>query len=524
MFRLYILYILLTPWLKAGLAEGVFKLLTGILLILLLLLSLRDIRWGKLNMIAVLLNTTIPILFLISVLNPSFRAIDHEDLIELNFYKRLQSANDLNAAQFLSQRFRSILATNENSKSESLAIFFDSLETYRSKFKPKKNEDLLVLMNEIYDKIKFQNIWFLPSLTIVEKGITQNFLHWYSNFLLACLLVLSKKNSRDIYFSSWLVLINCALLAFVGIIQKFYYIPMDSKLEILGIWDTPEPRYFFSTFTYKNHWSAFAILSLFYGASLILNEIRIWGSNILRSNTFIFIIICCSTIISSVFYSGSRSGVLFLLISVFIITFLIFKSFFKFNWKRIALFIVIPTALLGSFFLIFLQSKNSTASEMLNITKIQINDISNGKFPLRWYLWNDAVTVAREKPLLGHGFNSYPSINPLYQSEYVRYRRNIGLTAAHNPYIPLVAHAHNDWLEWWCEWGLLGLLILFIPLLALITAILAGHFNLNSKLFMSAITIIFLYSCVDFPTRTPACLALFCFTFGIALSSARQQR
>ena len=143
-------------------AQGISKLLSGILLILLVLLALRNIRWGKLNTIAVLFTTTIPILFFISLLNPSFRAVDHEDLKELNFNERLQSSNDLHAAQFLSQRFRSILATNENSKSESLAIFFDTIETYRSKFKPQENEDLSVLMNEIYDKIKFENIWYLP--------------------------------------------------------------------------------------------------------------------------------------------------------------------------------------------------------------------------------------------------------------------------------------------------------------------------------------------------------------------------
>ena len=98
MFKPYILYILLIPWLKAGLAGGIYKLVLGTLLIIVLLLSLRDVRWGKLNIIAVLFTTTIPILFLISVLNPSFRSINHEDLKELNFYKRLQSSNDLQAA------------------------------------------------------------------------------------------------------------------------------------------------------------------------------------------------------------------------------------------------------------------------------------------------------------------------------------------------------------------------------------------------------------------------------------------
>ena len=523
MFRLCILYILLIPWLKAGLAEGIFKLLTGILLILLLLLSLRDIRWGKLNRIAVLFTTTIPVLFLISFLNPSFRAIDHEDLKELNFYKRLQSSNDLHAAQFLSQRFRSILATNEHSKSQSLAIFFDSLETYRSKFKPKRNEDLYVLMNEIYDKIKLENIWYLPSLTIVEDGLTQNFLFWFSNFFIAYLLIFSKANSSDIHFSLWLILINCTLLAFVGIMQKFYYVPSDSKLEILGIWDTPEPRYFFSTFTYKNHWSAFAILSLFYGSCIIYEEICNWGNNILRSNRFIFVLLCCFIVIASIIYSGSRSGVIILLLSVLLITFLFFRYYFQFNFIKMFAFIILPVSLIGLCFFIFLKSNNSTAKEMLNISKIQLNEISNGKLPLRWYLWMDALNVGSQKPSFGHGFNSYPSINPLFQSNYVRDARSVGLEAAHNPYIPLVAHAHNDWIEWWCEWGLLGMLVIFIPMLTIVVAALVGNFNLNTKLLMAGVTMILLYSFFDFPTRTPACLGLFCFTFGLALSSARQQ-
>jgi hypothetical protein len=130
--------------------------------------------------------------------------------------------------------------------------------------------------------------------------------------------------------------------------------------------------------------------------------------------------------------------------------------------------------------------------------------------------------VGSQKPSFGHGFNSYPSINPLFQSNYVRDARSVGLEAAHNPYIPLVAHAHNDWIEWWCEWGLLGMLILFIPLLVVAISVLLGNFSLNSKLLMAGVVMILLYSFIDFPTRTPACLILFCFTFAVALTCAKR--
>ena len=39
--------------------------------------------------------------------------------------------------------------------------------------------------------------------------------------------------------------INTGLLAIVGLWQKLNYMPSENLLEILGIWDAPEPRYFF---------------------------------------------------------------------------------------------------------------------------------------------------------------------------------------------------------------------------------------------------------------------------------------
>ena len=518
MFKIVSLYFIVISWLKAGLADGLWKFALLLLLSVVSIIAIRNIQWRTAHIPVALFSAILPALFFVSIMNPSFRSIDAEILRELNFYKRLQSSQNLEGAQFISQRFRSIMSTAENSRSESLAIFFDSYERYRLIYNTKKNEDLSVLMDEILKKIKLDIISFLPSQTIVDKNIIFNFLFWYSNILLIILLFLNKTNSKDIYLSVWFILTNCALLALVGIIQKINYVPSDYKLEILGIWDAPEPRYFFSTFTYKNHWSAFAILSLFYGSCIIYDEICNWGNNILRSKRFIFVLLCCSIIMASIIYSGSRSGLIILLLSVLLITFLFLRYYFQFKFLKIFAFIILPVSLIGLCCFIFLKSSNSTAKEMLNVSKIQLNEISNGKLPLRWYLWMDAFNVGSQKPCYGHGFNSYPSINPLFQSSYVRNARSVGLEAAHNPYIPLVAHAHNDWIEWWCEWGLLGMLVIFIPVLIIAVAALVGNFNLNTKLLMAGVTMILLYSFFDFPTRTPACLSLICLSFGTALA------
>ena len=75
-------------------------------------------------------------------------------------------------------------------------------------------------------------------------------------------------------------------------LSKINYEFSEDAVEILGIWDAPEPRYYFSTFTYKNHWSAFAIMSFFVGCSLLFKPIFIWGKDFYRSKDFVFYFFC----------------------------------------------------------------------------------------------------------------------------------------------------------------------------------------------------------------------------------------
>ena len=52
-----------------------------------------------------------------------------------------------------------------------------------------------------------------------------------------------------------------------------------------------------------------------------------------------------------------------------------------------------------------------------------------------------------DKPLFGHGFNSYKAINPKYQSAEVYNERNKVKINSHHDFNPIVGYAHNDWLE-----------------------------------------------------------------------------
>ena len=57
---------------------------------------------------------------------------------------------------------------------------------------------------------------------------------------------------------------------------------------------------------------------------------------------------------------------------------------------------------------------------MISNSKEQIKSISSGKLPLRILLWKDISKQIINNPFFGYGFNSYKSINPIYQSLEVR--------------------------------------------------------------------------------------------------------
>jgi hypothetical protein len=62
----------------------------------------------------------------------------------------------------------------------------------------------------------------------------------------------------------WALTASTGLLVLLGLYYRFQYLQGNSIAgsEILGLWQAPEPRISFASFTYKNHWSAYVILVL----------------------------------------------------------------------------------------------------------------------------------------------------------------------------------------------------------------------------------------------------------------------
>ena len=91
-----------------------------------------------------------------------------------------------------------------------------------------------------------------------------------------------------------------------------------------------------------------------------------------------------------------------------------------------------------------------------------------------------------------------------------------------------VAHAHNDILEFICEWGLLGTFCFFIPYILHLVKVCVFTNSTTVRLLLLGCFVFLVYCFVDFPTRTPACFALFSCVAGLACKydnlSAHNQR
>ena len=101
----------------------------------------------------------------------------------------------------------------------------------------------------------------------------------------------------------WIVVTNSIILSITGMFFKFTGNP-----KILGIFEPADARYFFSTFTYKNHWGAYCLITIGIIGALTQHYQKVHTKRRTSINSPLPILILASFIIGlTVALSGSRS-------------------------------------------------------------------------------------------------------------------------------------------------------------------------------------------------------------------------
>jgi O-antigen ligase len=513
--KVLISLVILVSWAKAGLA-GDWILHTINLLVFTFSITLikpkYNIRFRLLSILPLIIVST---QFLLSYSNPLFKIIDESGWAKLNIDKYFSQETDIHKNILVSKVFKDIETLSDQNPELALAIFFDFKNHFFDKY-PSYDGPTANLIFEFEGMIQNHPNPFIPSSVLSNKGLIFNFINTISQVLIGFILFFSINKRKHIRRILLVLSINIGILAFVGILQKLNYKPSDSHLEIFGIWNTPEPRYFFSSFTYKNHWSAFALMGFSTSIALLVDSYRRYGKSFTKKISNFLLFLSTLFIIISFPLSGSRSGTILMILSFALLSFTTLKFLGFLTYRNVFIFLVL--IILGLIAVLSFISKvnSNTTDEMTNNIKIQLTELSHGKLPLRILLWNDLFEQIIHRPIYGYGFNSYKIINPIYQSPEVRNLREKGVQLARQKYTPLIGYAHNDWLERISEFGLIGLFCV-TPFLYFIFIQLFKSYSLFNKLILIGLVIYLIYSFIDFPSQTPANLILFSSLVGITL-------
>jgi O-antigen ligase len=360
-----------------------------------------------------------------------------------------------------------------------------------------------ILLEEESQKVTFcpPYIDWLPGA--VDTTRSWDMVVWFFPAFVALLIVrhsFSRPQMVRILF--WGMIINASFLAIFGLIA-----PILSKNY--PQWLTPilprQPVFFFSTFGYPNHAGSFFILHLglacglfFYYYTNRKQEARL----LVKGGTLLFIILLQ---FYAIILTRSRYAMIFSgLMAASFIFYLLYLSLWKNRGRKLKSFIITSVVILfmviGSFAL-YLTAKSDILTELSTMSKP--GKFIEEQFDLRFWQSVAAVKMWWDYPIFGIGGGSYRE----YLLQYVTDRKKRYIAANWRG----MANVHNDFMEFLCEFGIVGIGLLMAVLILLVTKILNTKewkrgFILFGLLGLSGVLI---HSLIDLPFRSPPVIIAF---------------
>ena len=467
------------------------QLLLGNLNVLLALtITFTLIRKWKLLKPKYLIFIVLIVIYIIVSYANSFINEDRRNIIIDIVYSNITEIKDKTKSKYYEEITNSIRDSKTSLPNEALSM---SIEVDRS-----INNGHLVSAGLINYYLNFITEPFLPTCVSLGDNFLSHFLYINTIFFITLSLLIEINSKTKFKGFLWLASLSLLILAIIGIYLKYLYLKGSVNLNsvFFQLWHAPEPRISFSSFSYKNHWSAYVILIISMTFTLIYSIVKESNLLVLRSNKFILLITISIIFCFSVFYSNSNSGIILLSLFLSISVYLVFYKKIKvLNFISIIFCIIIPI------FLFYNRDVFNRVHEL----------ISGNSF--RFYLWNDLIHQIQCKTFWGYGLDSYKAINGIFQSTEITFARQQNLAAAHQLYIPLTRHGHSDFLQTISDVGFIGICLVAFPIVFFILRDVIHFSDSQYPIISLALLIILIYSIVDFPFRNFAVLTMFLFLF-----------
>jgi O-antigen ligase len=296
--------------------------------------------------------------------------------------------------------------------------------------------------------------------------------------------LLSTHDTRKSFSTS--LSIYGGLLSIFAIIQR---LQGNGRIYWLRTSSTPT---FFGPYANKNHYAGLLEMLIPFA---LLGAVR---SGAQKSQRMLFAFLA-SSMIASVFLSGSRTGIAVVMFEIVVFAAVILPVS-VFRRRGLVFFLIIAACALA--FVTWVAG-----NAWLNQAASLRDPTTDASVVNRWELTTDSLVLVKQKPILGWGLGTFPTVYPQVKSWY-------GDT--------LVNAAHDDYLQLLVETGAVGLTIMLI-FVSLVLRAGMKHFARAPNGVTSAALLgccgLLLHSFTDFNLHVPANAAMFFALCGVICAS-----
>lgn len=284
------------------------------------------------------------------------------------------------------------------------------------------------------------NLWLFRLLTIT------------GGFLFIAVLFQLKFTMTDVERVLYFIVVAIAIHALVGVLQIIDITQFTQKLPMSGQGKPP-----FGIFQQSNLLATYLVT----GVMIILFLISRPSFRSKQIAIKIFMVVTFGVAIYIILATGSRIGLLSLLISLPLMILSRRKQLFR--YKKTVLYLIVVSGVA------IIANSASLVGEQdfgLNRTLTKVNNLSQTEYKTyREGMYKISIDLIKQKPLLGHGFTSFPRVWTEQKSRFVAQHPNAVVS-----YLG-TGHPHNELLLWLIEGGVVAGLSLIIVFLAICWAL-----------------------------------------------------
>mgnify|MGYP001434387958 CR=1 FL=1 len=315
---------------------------------------------------------------------------------------------------------------------------------------------------------------------------------------LACGILVGIQRRKSALIILWSFVTSGVTMGFVAILQK-----LSGTDKILWFVDSINP-YPWGTFVYRNQGAAFLMLVLLVSSTLYFFYLRRANEKLKSGGPHFILFVFAFLLLGSIWLALSRAGI----ILSFSLALVFFLAALAHHVKEIIegrslfyLAIFLGLFISGTIFFVQFSDWEAVNKRVEHLKEVSL-DLNNSK---RMLSTKATWEMAQDRLGFGWGAGSFRYIFPIYQREYRGIWYNY-FTVDGWAGRRIYHYAHNDWVQFLAEYGIIGTFIIFCLYLCLLTKVykIPRIIASGGCILIVGLILIFIHNFVDFIFSSPS--------------------